>query len=283
MKKDSTSTAKVGISVVLGVTACLVFFVAGAVTEVPGENSIREIVASCLVGALYLGFCQFWVAPRDSIGFRAKWPTLAAMILPLLCVVVLIFLVEHGSLVAGAPWLVSGCLGSLVGAMTAGRVGTQSLLEAPSAEASSRIRNCRRFLLVGVAILVGVSLLVVVGVTPPLMADPPCTHGFRAHGAAVTLRVFAALNLLVAVMLAFVALRPGVCDRYSKGTLGAPAVLALLLAFFYAMASGIIRSDCPTLGTASVLLVVCAVSDLVTAVLVTAASVVAHRALKAGG
>jgi hypothetical protein len=84
-------------------------------------------------------------------------------------------------------------------------------------------------------------------------------------------------------MLAFVALRPGVCDRYSKGTLGAPAVLALLLAFFYAMASGIIRSDCPTLGTASVLLVVCAVSDLVTAVLVTAASVVAHRALKAGG
>jgi hypothetical protein len=49
------------------------------------------------------------------------------------------------------------------------------------------------------------------------------------------------------------------------------------------MASGIIRSDCPTLGTASVLLVVCAVSDLVTAVLVTAASVVAHRALKAGG
>ena len=283
MKKDSTSTAKVGFSVVLGVIAVFVMFLAGAVTEVPGKNSIREIVTSCLVGALYFGFCQFWVAPRGSRGFGAKWPTLVAMILPLLCVLVLIFFVETRSLVSGLPWLVSGCLGSLVGAMIAGRVSTQPRLESPPTSALDRQRNGRRFLLVGVAILVGVSLLVVVGVTPPLMADPPCIHGFRAHGVAVTLGVFAALNLLVAVMLAFVALRPRTRDRYSTGTLGAPAVLALLLAFFYAMVSLIIRSDCPTLGTASVLLVVCAVSDLVTAVLITAASVVAYRALKASG
>lgn len=283
MNKASALLIKVGFSVVLGVTALFVMFFTGAVTEVPGKNSIWEIVASCLVGALYLGFCQFWVAPEGSRGFRAKWPTLAAMILPLLCVLVLIFFVETGSLVSGVPWLVSGCLGSLVGAMIAGRVGTQPRLESPPTSALDRQRNCRRFLLVGVAILVGVSLLVVVGVTPPLMADPPCIHGFRSHGAAVLLRVFAALNLLVAVMLAFVALRPGARDRYSKGTLGAPAVFALLLAFFYAMASGIIRSDCPTLGTVFVLLVVCAVSDLVTAVLVTAASVVAHRASLASG
>jgi hypothetical protein len=51
MKKDSTSTAKVGFSVVLGVIAVFVMFLAGAVTEVPGKNSIREIVTSCLVGA----------------------------------------------------------------------------------------------------------------------------------------------------------------------------------------------------------------------------------------
>jgi hypothetical protein len=103
------------------------------------------------------------------------------------------------------------------------------------------------------------------------MADLAYTTGFRAHGFAVFLGGIAALNLLVAVMLAFVAMRTGF-----KGALGVPAVLALLLALLFAFSSGI-RSENPALLTASVLLVVCAFLDLIVTALVTAASVFAQR------
>jgi len=274
--------AAIASSVGLGISALFVMFVAGAVTEVPGTNSPREIASSCAVGALYLGFCQFWVAPRGSRGFRAKGRTLVAMILPLLCAVVLIFVVEHGSLVPGVFWLVSGCLGSLLGAMIAGRVGTQSPIEAPSTVSSGRARECRRLLLVGAALLAGATVSVAVGVIPPLTVDRAYATGFKAHGVAVMLGVFAALNLLVAAMMAFVAFHPGARDHHPRTSLGVPAILALLLALLFAFSSGI-RVEDPALLAASVILVACAVSDLVAAALVTSVSIVADRASKAGG
>jgi len=261
---------RVILSFVIGMTALIVFFCAASLVEVPGQNSIREILAACLVGTPYLAFCQFWVAPRGNRGLRAKWPTLAAMVAPLFAVLPYI---DRGAVVPqGIPMAICGCVGSLVGAFIAGRVATQPTLEAQTADAFGLLRSCRRLLFVGVVILVAVTLLVACGVIPPLMADLACTTGFKAHGFAVFLGGTAALNLLVAGMLAFVALRPGL-----RGALGVPAVLALLLALLFAFSSGIVRSENSAPLTASVLLVVCAVSDLIVTALVTAASVSAER------
>jgi hypothetical protein len=260
---------RVMLSFVIGMTALVVSFVAASLVEVPGQNSVREIVAACLVGTPYLAFCQFWVAPRGMRGFRAKWPTLAAMVAPLFAILPFI---DRGAVVPqGIPFAIFGCLGSLVGAVVAGRVDTQPILEAHAADAFGRLRSCRRLLFIGVVTLVAVTLLVAVGVIPPLMADLAYTTGFRAHGFAAFLGGTAALNLLVAVMLAVVAMRPAL-----RGALWVPAVLALLLALLFAFSSGI-RSQNPALHTASILLVVCAFSDLIVTALVTAASVFAQR------
>jgi len=261
---------RVILSFVIGMTALIVSFVAASLVEVPGQNSIREIVAACMVGTPYLAFCQFWVAPRGVRGFRAKWPTLAAMVAPLFAVLPYI---DRGAVVPlGITFAICGWLGSLVGAVVAGRVDTQPILEAHTADAFDRLRSCRRLLFVGVVTLVAVTLLVAVGVIPPLMADLAYATGFRAHGFAVFLGGTAAFSLLVAVLIAFVAMRPGL-----RGALGVPAVLALLLALLFAFSCGVIRSESPALHTASVLLVVCAVADLIVTALVTAASVSAER------
>jgi uncharacterized membrane protein len=103
------------------------------------------------------------------------------------------------------------------------------------------------------------------------MADLAYTNGFKAHGFAVFLGGTAALNLLVAVTVAFVAMRPGL-----RGALGVPAVLALLLALLFVFSSCILSENLAP-HTASVLLVVCAFSNLIVTAIVTAASVFAER------
>ena len=264
---------RIVVSLVLGMTALIVFFVAASAFEVRGANStLRETVAGCIFGAPYLAFCQFWVAPKGIRGPRAKWPALAAMVAPLFAI--LPFVDRGAILPQGFPMAVSGCVGSLLGAVVAGRVGTRPLFESPSTDGLGRVRSCRRLLLAGAVLLVAAAPLVALGVVPPLLADLTYTTGFRPRLAAELLGVAAALNLLVAALIAFFALRPR--DRCSGGYLGVPAVMALLLALLYAFSSGI-RSQNPALSTASVVLVICAICDLVAAGLVTAASVVAER------
>ena len=116
----SRTLRMVGISLFLGMTALLVSFVAASAFETPGTTSFREISAACVAAALYLAFCQFWVAPRGRSGFWAKVPTLVASVAPLLVGVPLTPRAE------GIPWLVSGCLGSVIGAMIAQRVTATS-------------------------------------------------------------------------------------------------------------------------------------------------------------
>ena len=117
---------RVILSFLLGMTALIVSFVAASLVEVPGQNSIREIIAACLVGTPYLAFCQFWVAPRGGRGFRTKWPTLAAMVAPLFAI--LPFIDRGAVLPQGIPLAVCGCLGSLAGAVVAGRVDTRPMI-----------------------------------------------------------------------------------------------------------------------------------------------------------
>ena len=75
------------VSLFLGMTALLVSFVAASAFETP-KTSFREISAACVAAALYLAFCQFWVAPRGRSGFWAKLPTVVASVAPLLVGVV---------------------------------------------------------------------------------------------------------------------------------------------------------------------------------------------------
>ena len=71
---------RVLVSLFLGFTALPVSFVAGAALE----HSKGELIAPCVAAALYLAFCQFWVAPKGRSGFWAKVPTLVASVAPLL-------------------------------------------------------------------------------------------------------------------------------------------------------------------------------------------------------
>ncbi len=114
---------KVFLSAILGLPAPVVFILGAELFEVHGKNSFAENLAGCLAVALYLAFCQFWVAPKGRQEFRAKWPTLSAMIAPLLLAVVYIACKQKISFVwaQGILVLVSGCLGSLGGAYIAGR------------------------------------------------------------------------------------------------------------------------------------------------------------------
>jgi hypothetical protein len=121
MSGSSRTGDRVFLSAVLGFTALFVFFVTAAVLEVPGINSTREVVASCLAGGLYLGCCQGWVTWRTPGGLMTRGRTMVAMLAPLLLLAVVIYMVENRSWVPGLPWLLAGGLGSLAGAWFSGR------------------------------------------------------------------------------------------------------------------------------------------------------------------
>ena len=105
------SLGMVVVSLFLGMTALVVSFGFASAFEVQGTNSIRETIAPCVATALYLAFCQFWVAPRGAGRFWARLSTLVAAVVPLLV------FVKWTPRMHGIPWgLASGCLGSMIGA-----------------------------------------------------------------------------------------------------------------------------------------------------------------------
>jgi hypothetical protein len=261
----------VGVSLFLGFTTLLVSFGVGAAFE----HSMGELIAPCVAAALYLAFCQFWVAPRGSSGFWAKVPTLVASVAPLL---------GH-QLVLGAfgiPWLASGCLGSVIGAMIAQRVTATPQGGTPTADSSNRGRSCRRNLLAGFILLVAIGLLIPIGVIPSVLAATGPGHHFNAGPTAgvlgITVVVF---DLLAVAILASALWRPRERDPSSKGTLGTTAFLALWLGLTYGalgIAFLVFGLGGPGLRIASIVLILCAVCGLITAALMTVTSVIVDRA-----
>ena len=271
MKKANRPYAMVFVSLFLGFTALPVSFVAGAALE----HSKGELIAPCVAAALYLAFCQFWVAPRGSRGFWAKLPTLVASVTPLL-----VGLVPWTPLAFGIPVLTSGCLGSVVGAMIAQRVTATPLGGTPTADSSNRGRSCRRNLLAGFILLVAIALLIPIGVIPSVFADT--AHGFNAKPTAGVLGItVVTFDLMALAILASAIWRPRERDPSSKGTLGTTAFLALWLGLIYG-ALGIaflfFGLGGPSLRIASIVLILCAVCALITAGLMTVTSVVVDRA-----
>jgi hypothetical protein len=266
MEKHNRPYAMVFVSLFLGFTTLVVSFGAGSAFE----NSKGELIAPCVAAALYLAFCQFWVAPRGSRRFWAKLPTLVACVAPLLLEVNL------------PPWtwiMVSGCLGSVIGAMIAQRVTATPQRGTPTADSSNRGRSCRRNLLAGFILLVAIALLIPIGVIPSVLADTD--PGINAGPVGGFLGITVLFDLLAALVLGNALWRPRERDPSSKGTLGTTAFLALWLGLAYgALGIGILFFGLggPSLRIASVVLVLCAVCGLITIALMTVTSVIVDRA-----
>jgi hypothetical protein len=258
------------VSFFLGMTALLVSFVAGATFE---GTSYREVSAECVAAVLYLAFCQFWIAPRGDRRFRAKLPTLAGSIAPLLLMVAL---ANEMSWMNGLLWLASGCLGSLIGAMIAQRVTATPPGKTPTADSSHRGRRCRNYLLAGFILSVAIALVIPIGVIPSVVADT--LHPSHAHTNGKFLGITVVFDLLAAAILASALWRPRERDPSSKGTLGTTAFLALLLGLGYCGMGVLFSGYGPALRIASVLLFLCAVFGLIITALMIATSVVADRA-----
>ena len=114
---------KIGLSVVLGLLSPLVFILGAEPFEVPGKNSVQEVLAGCIAVALYHAVCQFMATRNSSSGFRDDWPILAAMMAPLLAMFLFMAAVEKGGVVLaqGVPMLLAGSIGGLAGSVAAHR------------------------------------------------------------------------------------------------------------------------------------------------------------------
>jgi hypothetical protein len=263
----------VAVSGFLGFTTLLVSFCAAAAFETRGGTSNGELIAPCVAAALYLAFCQFWVAPRGRGRFWAKLLTVAASVAPLL------LYVNWNRRAWGIPWvLVSGCLGSVIGAMIAQRVTATPQGGTPTADSSNRGRSCRRNLLAGFILLVAVALLISIGVIPSVLADTD--PGINAGPCGKFFGITVVFDLMATAILASAVWRPRERDPSSKGTLGTTAFLALWLGLAYgAFGIGILVGGLgPGLRIASAVLVLCAVCGLITTALMIVTSVIVDRA-----
>jgi hypothetical protein len=184
---------KIVLSVVLGLLSPFVFIMGAEPFEVRGKTSIQEILGGCIAVALYLAVCQFMATRNSSSGLRDDWPLLAAMMAPLLAMVLLIAAVEKGDVVLaqGVPMLLAGSIGGLAGAV-AGHLGTRT---APNRKAAWRV-----ILRFGAGLFLVVAAILVVVVIPAVAKDtsPHATPGpaVKAFIVSVVLHGFLAALIL---------------------------------------------------------------------------------------
>jgi hypothetical protein len=257
------------VSLFLGFTTLVVSFGAGSAFE----NSKGELIAPCVAAALYLAFCQFWVAPRGSREFWAKLPVLVASVAPLL------LFVNMPPRTWGIPWvLVSGLLGSVVGTMIAQGVTAPTQRGTPTADSSNRGGRCRNYLLIGFILLIAIAFLVPIGVIPSVLADTSPHINARPVGGFLGVTVL--FDLFAALVLGNALWRPSERDPSPKGTLGTTAFLALFLTLVYCFFGiGILVGEFgPGLRISSAVLLLCTVCGFITTALMTVTSVIVDRA-----
>jgi hypothetical protein len=184
---------KIVLSVVLGLLSPLVFIMGAEPFEVPGKNSVQEVLAGSIAVALYLAVCQFMATRNSSSGLRDDGPILAAMIAPLLAIFLLIAAVEKGDVLwaQGVPMLLAGCVGGLAGSV-AGHLGTRT---APNRQAAWQV-----VLRAGAGLYLVVAAILVVVVIPTVARDtsPHATPGpaVKAFIVSVAIHVFVAAFML---------------------------------------------------------------------------------------
>jgi hypothetical protein len=247
------------ISAGLGLLAPFVYILGAELFEVPGQNSIKEIVAGALAVALYCAACQFWLARMGSRGLRVNWPMLGAMVAPLLAVCLLVSL-QGGQawLYSGLPILIPGCVGSFVGALLGARGTTKEIVIVS-------LRSCRRSLVSCATLLVAVALILAAGVIPQVKIDR-----FPAAAPERAVPVFwaiAALNLLAAASLVLIAVRTTGRSHQSTAIASVVAFLGVVSGLLLAGPAGGFLAHGPAMHTASILLFLCVAADLIAAVL----------------
>ena len=269
MNKEHFPAGALGaVAAFLGFGTPLVAFVSAAAFETPGTTSIREVTAMCIAIALYLAFCQFWVAPRGRGRFWAKLLTVIALIAPAL--------VSRPPPAQPTLWLASVCLGSVVGALIAHWLTARPQRETPAGDSLNRGSRSRRYLLAGFILLGAMALVIPIGVIPSVLADT--TPGFGAREGGVFLGVAVVFDLLVAALLAFALWPRREDDLFSKGVLGSAAFVAVLLGLMYCGLGVLLSGHGPPMPIASVLLILCAVFGLLTTALMIVTSVIVDRA-----
>jgi hypothetical protein len=153
--------------------------------EVPGKNSVQEVLAGSIAVALYLAVGQFLAVRNSGSGFRADWPLLAAMVAPLLAVCLIM-----GSSDVGVPMLVAGSIGCLAGSV-AGHMGTPPT----GGQAAWQV-----VLRAGAGLYLVVAAILVVVVIPAVARDtsPHATPGpaVKAFMVSVAIHVFVAAFML---------------------------------------------------------------------------------------
>jgi hypothetical protein len=185
------SPGKILFSVVAGFFSPIVYILGAEPFEVRGENSVQEVLAGCIAVALYLAVCQFLAARNSGSGFRANWPTLAAMVASLLAVC-LIMVSSDGNV----PILLAGLIGCLAGAAAAHR-GTAPGRAPSSPESRAAWQVVLR---AGAGLYLVVAAVLVVAVIPAVARDtsPHATPGPAVNGfiVSVAIHVFVAAFML---------------------------------------------------------------------------------------
>ena len=134
---------------------------------------------------------------------------------------------------------------------------------------------CRRFILIGAALLVGVALALAVAVIPSVVADPhPSAMPEKAVPA---LWVAAGFRILVAIVLALIAMRTTGRSWLSTILLGLLALSVAFSGYLLTTAALAFRGHGPPMQTATILLFICSAADLLAAGLVAAAAFLLPR------
>jgi hypothetical protein len=246
------------LSIVLGLFAPLVAFMAAEMVEVPGQNPIQEPIAAGIAVAIYLAICQFLVTRREKRTLSANWPTMIALGAPLLASS---FIAEAKDLWERAfmygPIVISGWLGIVAGAIVAARVTLSAV----------SLDLCRRSLRACAALLGGAALVIAAGVIPLTKRAGTFPDGTPGQSLSVFWAI-AVLTILGAASLASIAVRAGHGRRPSFVVLGLLAFLAFVPACGLAIPAFKFLGHGPVLRIASVLLFVCLAAELVVTALV---------------
>ena len=245
------------LSIVHGLFAPIVAFMAAAMVEVPGQNPIQERVAGSLAAALYLAICQFLVTPREKRTLSANWPTMIALGAPLLASS---FIAEAKDLWERAfmygPIVISGWLGIVAGAIVAARV-TLSVVS---------LAFCRRSLRACAALLGGAALVIAAVVIPLTNNAGTFPDGTPGESVAVFWAI-AILDILVSASLALTAVRAGHGRRPAFIVLGFLAFLAFVPACILALPATKFPGHGPVMLAVSILLFLCSAANFVVAAL----------------
>jgi uncharacterized membrane protein len=124
----------------------------------------------------------------------------------------------------------------------------------------------RRMLFISAAIFVTVALVLALGVIPPVKAE--VLRGATPEKAVFAFWINIGLNLLSAVILAFIAIRSKVRSWISTSVVVIVGLIVLLLGFALTDAASAYQKHGPLMQSASILLFICAAADFLFAALV---------------